>query len=436
MTFTACDEGFFAIKSGNTPAAPSEENLPNDDDSGAADAQVPLDPAQRQPTSPPSKSTPPEPAQRQPTPPPSKSTPPDSAKRPSTADKPNAAPLDPPPTAAPGQSIDNTTPQTDVRPHLNAPNSFADLVEQVQPAVVNVYTEQVIPQREVRVDPIYGPYAVTRPHRATSLGSGFIFDKEGYILTNTHVIDGAHTVKISTVDGTEIPAAIIGTDPATDIALLKIRPFEGMKVLPLGDSDKTRVGDWLMAVGNPFGLQSTVTTGILSARGRQNVPIGGQVRYIDFLQTDASINPGNSGGPLIAMDGTVVGINTAINAQGQGIGFAIPINMTQFVLDDLRNGRAVSRAWLGVQIADPPRDHKGNKQRGALIAAIVRDGPAARAGIRPGDIVTQLGENEVQGPQDLSWLASTAGVNTDVPVVVRRSQEEVHLTVRMGPMPN
>lgn len=335
-----------------------------------------------------------------------------------------------------GNVGDATSGPASVRPHVNAPNSFADLVEQVQPAVVNVYTEQVIPQREVRIDPIYGPYSVTRPHRATSLGSGFIFDKEGYILTNTHVIAGARTVKVSTVDGTEISAAIIGTDPATDIALLKIRPFEGMKVLPLGDSDQVRVGDWLMAVGNPFGLQSTVTTGILSARGRRDVPIGGQVRYIDFLQTDASINPGNSGGPLIAMDGTVVGINTAINAQGQGIGFAIPINMTRFVLEDLRSGRAVSRSWLGVQVAEAPRDAQGQKQRGALIAAIVREGPAATAGIRPGDIVTQLGEHEIHGPQDLSWLASTAGVDTEIPVVVRRDQQELRMMVRMGQMPN
>lgn len=329
-----------------------------------------------------------------------------------------------------------STQTTDVRPHPDAPQSFADLVERVQPAVVNVYTEQVIPQREVRVDPIYGPYSVTRPHRATSLGSGFIFDEEGYILTNTHVIDGANTVKVSTSDGTEIPAAIIGTDPATDIALLKIRPFEGMKVLPIGDSDTVRVGDWLMAVGNPFGLQSTVTTGILSARGRTDVPIGGEVRYIDFLQTDASINPGNSGGPLIAMDGTVVGINTAINAQGQGIGFAIPINMTDFVLDDLRSGREVARSWLGVQVAENARDRQGNKPKGALIAAVVRGGPAAQAGIRPGDIIVQLGDNEIQGPRDLSWLASTAGIDTDVPVVVRRNDETLRLTVRMGKLPN
>lgn len=343
----------------------------------------------------------------------------------------------PAPSHATSEDLDASSRKTtDVRPHPDAPKSFADLVERVQPAVVNVYTEQVIPQREVRVDPIYGPYSVTRPHRATSLGSGFIFDKDGYILTNTHVIDGANTVKVSTSDGTEIPAAIIGTDPATDIALLKIRPFEGMKVLPIGDSDKVRVGDWLMAVGNPFGLQSTVTTGILSARGRTDVPIGGEVRYIDFLQTDASINPGNSGGPLIAMDGTVVGINTAINAKGQGIGFAIPINMTDFVLEDLRSGRDVARSWLGVQVAETERDRQGNKQRGARIAAVVRDGPAAQAGIRPGDIVLQLGDNEIQGPRDLSWLASTAGIDTQVPVVVRRNSEEIHLTVRMGKLPN
>jgi|GEM_PF-4633389 len=413
-SLAACDSGFFAIKS---------------NDSATEDAAQPHDSEESEGHT--SKKTEPQDL--------SIHIPTGSVTQPTTTQPPkeNAQKPSPDPNAP---AFEERTPDhakaQPIRPHLSAPNSFADLVEQVQPAVVNVYTEQVIPQREVRIDPIYGPYSVTRPHRATSLGSGFIFDEEGYILTNTHVIDGARTVKVSTVDGTEISAAIIGTDPATDIALLKIRPFEGMKVLPLGDSDHVRVGDWLMAVGNPFGLQSTVTTGILSARGRRDVPIGGQVRYIDFLQTDASINPGNSGGPLIAMDGTVVGINTAINAQGQGIGFAIPINMTRFVLEDLRSGRAVSRSWLGVQVAEPPRDAQGQKQRGALIAAIVRDGPAASAGMRPGDIVIQLGEHEIQNPQDLSWLASTAGVNTEVPVIVRRNQEEIHLTVRMGQMPN
>lgn len=337
----------------------------------------------------------------------------------------------PPVRTAPDRSADDA-----VRPHASAPNSFADLVERVQPAVVNVYTEQIIPQREVRVDPIYGPYSVTRPHRTTSLGSGFIADEEGYIFTNTHVIDGARTVKVSTVDGTEIPAAIVGTDPMTDIAVLKIRPFEGMQVLPLGNSDEVRVGDWLMAVGNPFGLQSTVTTGILSARGRRNVPIRGEIRYMDFLQTDASINPGNSGGPLIAMDGTVVGINTAINAQGQGIGFAIPANMAHYVFEDLRNGREVSRSWLGIQVTDPPRDAQGNKMSGAMIAHIVRDGPAALAGLRRGDVILKIGDEYVEEPRSLPWLASTAGVGSDTPLRVRRGDKEFEVTVRMGRLPN
>lgn len=349
-----------------------------------------------------------------------------------------AAPTDARPLSVPPPVHKDSTARDGVgiRPHVNAPHSFADLVERVQPAVVNVYTEQVIPQREVRVDPIYGPYSITRPHRATSLGSGFIADEDGYIFTNTHVIDGARTVKVSTVDGTEIPAAIVGTDPMTDIAVLKIRPFEGMQVLPLGNSDDVRVGDWLMAVGNPFGLQSTVTTGILSARGRRNIPIRGEIRYMDFLQTDASINPGNSGGPLIAMNGTVVGINTAINAQGQGIGFAIPANMAHYVFEDLRNGREVSRSWLGIQVSDPPRDAQGNKVPGAMIAVIVRGAPAAEAGLQRGDIILKIGDEYVDEPRSLPWLASTAGVGSDTPLFVRRGDEEFSVTVRMGRLPN
>lgn len=321
-------------------------------------------------------------------------------------------------------------------PHPSAPASFADLVERVQPAVVNIYTEQVVPRRQVAIDPIYGPYAVTRPYRATSLGSGFIVDEEGYILTNTHVINDAQTIKISTSDGREMPATVIGTDPMTDVALIRIEPFAGMRYLELGDANAVRVGDWLMAVGNPFGLQSTVTVGILSARGRRNVPLGGDIRYVDFLQTDASINPGNSGGPLIAMDGTVVGINTAINAEGQGIGFAVPINMARSILEDLRNTGSVSRAWLGVRLGPLPVDpQEGRRPEGALVHDLVVQGPAALAGMQRGDVIVAFGEHPIKSHDDLPWLASNAGVGEEVDVQVRRGEQTLTLPVTMGALP-
>lgn len=323
-----------------------------------------------------------------------------------------------------------------VRPHPTAPASFADLVEKVQPAVVNIYTEQVVSRQHVRIDPIYGPYAVTRPERATSLGSGFLVDAEGYILTNTHVIKGAQAIKISISDGREFPATVVGTDPMTDIALIRIEPFAGMQFLELGDADNVRVGDWLMAVGNPFGLQSTVTVGILSARGRRNVPISGDIRYIDFLQTDASINPGNSGGPLIAMDGSVIGINTAINAEGQGIGFAVPINMARSILHELRSAGSVSRSWIGVQLRPMPSTADGRKPTGALVADVVVQGPAAQAGLQAGDIILRFGEHVIHSHEDLPWLASNAGVGERVDVVVQRDGQQYLVPITMGALPN
>ncbi len=249
------------------------------------------------------------------------------------------------------------------------------------------------------------------------------------------MIKGASTVKIVTLNGEKHDAQIVGTDPLTDIALLKIEPYNNMRVLPLGDADTTRVGDWLMAVGNPFGLQSTVTTGILSARGRHNIPVQGDIRYIDFLQTDASINPGNSGGPLIAMDGTVVGINTAVKAGGQGIGFAIPINMAKSILDDLRQGKKVARSWLGISVADIPEEFETERRKGVFVQSIVRGGPANVAGIQPGDIIVKFGDQPLEAPESLPWLSSTAGVGTTVAVQVDRKGELLDIPVVMGKLP-
>ena len=319
-----------------------------------------------------------------------------------------------------------------VVPRPGAPASFADLVDRVQPAVVNIYTEQVVTSRQMMIDPVYGPYAVERPRAVSSLGSGFIVDSEGYVLTNTHVISGARSIRISTSDGREFPASVVGTDPQTDIALLRVEPFEGMVVLEMGDSTGVRVGDWLMAVGNPFGLQSTVTVGILSARGRRNVPLQGQIRYMDFLQTDASINPGNSGGPLIDMQGRVVGINTAINAEGQGIGFAIPIDMARPIFEQLRATGAVSRSWLGVQLVSDP----SQPVVGAMIGSVVHAGPSENAGIQRGDVIVSFDGQEVRSSDELPWLASNAGVGQSVVVGIVRDGQRYDVNVVMGALPN
>lgn len=319
-----------------------------------------------------------------------------------------------------------------VVPVPGAPASFADLVQQVQPAVVNIYTEQVITRRQMMIDPLYGPYAVERNSRASSLGSGFIVDQQGYILTNTHVVESARSIKISLNDGREFPAVVIGSDPKTDIALIKVEPFEGMTILPMGTADSVRVGDWLMAVGNPFGLQSTVTVGILSARGRKNVPLQGEIRYMDFLQTDASINPGNSGGPLIDMQGRAVGINTAINAEGQGIGFAIPIDMARTVLEQLRTTGTVSRSWLGIQLVKDP----SQRVEGALVGEVVAGGPSAMAGIQRGDVIVSFDGKAVRSSDELPWIASNAGIGQTINVGVVRNGSKVEIPVVMGALPH
>lgn len=334
--------------------------------------------------------------------------------------------------AAPLVQVTPGATPTAIVPHPGAPASFAELVTRVQPSVVNIYTEQVVTRRQMMIDPVYGPYAVERPQRAVSLGSGFIVDGEGYILTNTHVIESAQSIKISTSDGREFPARVVGTDPKTDIALIQVEPFSGMVPLEMGSAEEVRVGDWLMAVGNPFGLQSTVTVGILSARGRRNVGLQGEIRYVDFLQTDASINPGNSGGPLIDMQGRVVGINTAINAQGQGIGFAIPIDMARSILEQLRTTGTVSRSWLGVQLVTGP---PAQSVEGALIGDVVRDGPSSVAGIQRGDVIVSFNGKAVRNADELPWIASNAGVGERVVVGIVRGVERLEVPVMMGALP-
>jgi len=254
-----------------------------------------------------------------------------------------------------------------------------------------------------------------------SLGSGFIIDKEGYIVTNNHVIEDADKIKVKLKNGKEFDAEIVGRDPNTDIALIKIKSKNNLPVVKLGDSDALEVGQWVVAIGSPFGLEHTVTAGIVSAKGR----IIGSGPYDDFVQTDASINPGNSGGPLINMKGEVIGINTAIIASGQGLGFAIPINSAKRIVDQLKSSGEVTRGWLGVGIQDLSEElseYYGIKEgKGVLVTEVFPGDPADEAGIKPKDIVLSVNGKKVENTRELSKLIADTSVGDTVNIKVLRN---------------
>jgi serine protease Do len=272
--------------------------------------------------------------------------------------------------------------------------------------------------------------------RQRSLGSGFIIDKDGYIITNNHVVEGAQEIKVKLTDGREFSAKVMGKDPKTDLALIKISSlFKDLPVLALGDSDKIRVGDWVIAVGNPFGLEHTVTQGIISATGR----VIGSGPYDNFLQTDAPINPGNSGGPLINVMGEVVGVNSAIIAGGQGIGFAIPSNMAKSVSAQLKEKGKVTRGWIGVSIQSvSPEIAKAfglKEEKGALVAGVVAGSPAEAAGIKRGDIIVSFDGKEIKNSTDLPVRVAEAQLGRTVTVKVLREGKETDLSVKVSEMP-
>jgi len=315
-----------------------------------------------------------------------------------------------------------------------APSSFAPLVKTLTPAVVNINTTKVVksagrrfdfhgsPFPNDQFDDFFNRFFGQQPQRKfkqRSLGSGFIISKDGYIFTNNHVVEDADEVKVTLSDEKSYDAKIIGTDDRTDLAILKIEVGHDLPVVPLGDSSKLEVGDWVIAIGNPFGLERTVTAGIVSARGR----VIGSGPYDDFIQTDASINPGNSGGPLFNLKGEVVGINAAIVAGGQGIGFAIPVNMAKDLLPQLKTGK-VSRGWLGVQIQkvtpDLAESFDLDSEKGALVADVVKDSPAARAGIETGDIILSFNGQDVDSMRKLPRLVAAIPPGTKVKMKVLR----------------
>ena len=293
---------------------------------------------------------------------------------------------------------------------LSGPVSYAPSVERASPAVVNIYTAKTITRRAHPLldDPLFrelfGELAGPRQRRQTSLGSGVIVSRDGYVLTNHHVVEGADEIELLLADGRTTRARLIGSDPDTDLAVLRVK-LDELPAIVLGDSEGLRVGDVVLAIGNPFGVGQTVTQGIVSATGRSRLGIN---TYENFIQTDAAINPGNSGGALINAYGELVGINTAIFSKSggsQGIGFAIPVALARQVLEQIiEHGRPL-RGWLGVEIQDVTPELAESfrlaEPRGALIAGVLRHGPAHRSGLQPGDVITQADQRPVHDATDL-----------------------------------
>ncbi|MDE7169293.1 MAG: Do family serine endopeptidase, partial [Mucispirillum sp.] len=275
-----------------------------------------------------------------------------------------------------------------------------------------------------------------RKFKSSALGSGFVIDTNGYIVTNNHVIEGADEIIIKFPDEKEFKAEIIGTDPLTDLALLKIEPKGApISVIALGDSDKIEIGDWVIAIGNPLGLGGTVTAGILSAKGR----VLGDGPYDNFIQTDVSINPGNSGGPLINMNGEVIGINTAIIQSAQGLGFAVPVNMLKNILPKLKGGK-VSRGWLGVTLQ--PLDENlaqtfglNKDTKGVLIADVTNGEPASRAGLKAGDIVVAVDGEDTLDSRTLVGVIGSKSPNEKVTMTIIRDGKRMNVDVRLGERP-
>jgi serine protease Do len=330
---------------------------------------------------------------------------------------------------------------------------FADLAEKISDQVVNISTVREVQQRQ-QMQRFFGPRGrggpegpledffdqfekyfrgmPQRPKKQRSLGSGFIISRDGYIVTNNHVVQKATEIQVNLQNGDSYEAEVVGRDPETDLALIKIEADRNLPTLEFGDSDEARVGSWVLAVGNPFGLDHTVTAGIISAKGR----VIGAGPFDNFLQTDASINPGNSGGPLINMDGDVIGINTAIIATGQGIGFAIPSNMAETIIAELKEKGKVTRGWLGVTIQDVDENTAQalglDEPKGALVASVVEGEPADQAGLRQGDVILSVNGENIEDANAL--LRTIAGLQPgdSADITVFRQGEEKEFTVTLG----
>lgn len=309
--------------------------------------------------------------------------------------------------------------------------SFVELALRLRPAVVTVRTSTRVATRR-------GWFRMPEEVEL-ALGAGIVIDRDGHILTNNHVLEAATDVTVVLDDGTELPAQLAGGDEDSDLGVLKVDP-KAHPLVPaiLGNSDRTEVGEWVLAIGNPFGLEHSVTTGIVSAKGRTFREQGREAWFSSFIQTDASINPGNSGGPLVNQRGEVIGVNTAVDTRGMGISYAVPINNARRILPMLLRDKKVARSWLGVYVApvtlEVAQAVKLGEPRGVYVAGVVPGSPAAKGGIVRGDVVLRF-DGEDAELATLPWLASVAGVGRKVEVVVWRDGAERTIPVTMEPLP-
>jgi serine protease Do len=330
---------------------------------------------------------------------------------------------------------------------VGAPPSFADLAEAVGPSVINVKITKLEKTELPRMPGMEeGPFGEMfkrffgdmpqQPHqfRSHGAGSGVIIDADGTILTNNHVVDGAQEITVTLSDKREYKAHVVGRDPKTDLAVIRVEGKGHFSAAKLGDSEVLRVGEWVLAVGNPFGLTNTVTCGIVSAKGR----IIGAGPYDDFIQTDAPINPGNSGGPLFNMRGEVVGIATAILPNGQGIGFAVPVNTAKTLLPELVAKGSVTRGFLGVNIQNVTDDLAASlnlkSKKGALVSEVIQGSPAEKAGVKRGDVIVACDKKEIADSHELAALVATLPVGREIPLRLVRDGKETTLSVKIAAM--
>ena len=327
----------------------------------------------------------------------------------------------------------------------NVPNSFANLAEKLMPSVVNISTTQTIVTKSnpfpgfqfppgSPFEDMFKDFGTPQERQSSALGSGFIIDQNGIVVTNNHVIQDAEDIIVRVNGDKEYKAEVIGADPLSDIAVLKLDTKDKFLPVKFGNSDKARIGDWVIAIGNPFGLGGTVTSGIISARNRSI----GLSRYEDYIQTDASINTGNSGGPLFDMNGDVIGINTAILGRNGsiGIGFSIPSNSAKIVIDQLINFGETKRGWLGVRIQDVTKEiaevEKLDKPRGALVASVAQNSPSDKAGVKAGDIILEFDGEKINEMKQLPMIVARTEVGKKVRVKIWRNKKEIIKTITLG----
>ena len=326
----------------------------------------------------------------------------------------------------------------------NIPGSFADLAEKLMPSVVNISTTTIVTTQSnpfpfkfppgSPFEDMFKEFGAPQERKSAALGSGFIIDEKGLVITNNHVIADAEDIIVRVNGDKEFKAKVIGADPLSDIAVLQLETKEKFTPVRFGDSDKARIGDWVIAIGNPFGLGGTVTSGIISARNRSI----GLSRYEDYIQTDASINSGNSGGPLFDMNGDVIGINTAILGRNGsiGIGFSIPSNSAKLVINQLIEFGETKRGWLGVRIQDVTKEiadiEKLDEPRGALVASVAENSPSDKAGVKAGDIILEFNGEKIQEMKQLPIIVARTEVGKKVKVKIWRNKKEISKTITLG----